>query len=240
MKKRICLALLLLACAVLATACAAKDETTPLATSTSSVPTVLNSSEYTLYQNIFYNNYASQYVGKSMTKRGVITSIYDAYSSVTRYYVCGYLDQTKCCDWQWELQVEDPSTLPAFGSLVEVTGIFAQDEGALDQYWLSNAKVNTLTTYTGATADINMLTMTGTLERVQVMNYSSNHEAFEGKTVFAYGRVFGPNMFQDPYYDGSWTAAFVTNDEVPAVGTSIILRGVMQAGIITDAKLETI
>ena len=100
MKKRIMLVCLLLAAVLLLSACGEKKQAAPLAETTSTIPTVINQAEYTLYQNIFQNNYATQYDGKAVTKRGVFATVEDAYSGVNRYYVWGVLDQTKCCDWQ--------------------------------------------------------------------------------------------------------------------------------------------
>lgn len=237
MKKRIVLVLMVLMAAVLLSACGEKKETT-VASATGKVPTVINSSEYMLYQNIFFNDYGPQYDGKSVTKRGVFTTIHDAFNDTTRYYVWGNLDNTLCCDWQWEFKVDDPSVLPTNGSLISVTGKFVSDNAALDGYWIVDPKVEIQSTYVGATADLDMTTMSGTLERVQVINYTNYPEKFEGQTVFAYGRVNDVVSFQDPYYDGSWVASFSTTDEVPAIGTSIVLRGVLNDAVINDAKIE--
>ena len=185
MKKKMLLVLLLLCAVLLLSACGEKKEAVTLATSTAKVPTVLNSAEYTLYQNIFYNDYAKQYDGKSVSKRGVFTTIQDEYFGRTRYYVWGYLDNTLCCDWQWELQLDDTANLPANGSLIDVTGTFASNENALDGYWINGAKITTLTTYTGTKADVDMTTMSDTLERVQILDVQNYPEAFEGKSVFA-------------------------------------------------------
>lgn len=231
----------LLLCAVLLlSACGEKKEAAPLATSTGKVPTVINAAEYTLYQNIFFNNYGPQYDGKQVSKRGIFTTIQDAYNGVTRYYVWGYLDQTLCCDWQWELKLDDPSGLPANGSLIDVTGTFASNEEALDGYWIKDAKVSTLTAYTGAQADVNMTTMSDTLERVQVLNYQMFPDQFEGKSVFAFGAISDTENIEDPYYgSASWVTGFASSDTIPAIGTYVVLRGVLNGGVISEAKIET-
>ena len=59
MKKRFVLVLMLLAAVIALTACA-KKEKAAIADTVSKVPTVINQSEYVLYQNIFYNNYGPQ------------------------------------------------------------------------------------------------------------------------------------------------------------------------------------
>lgn len=238
MKKRIMLVCLLLAAVLLLSACGEKKEAAPLAETTGSVPTVINNAEYVLYQNIFKNNYASQYEGKSVTKRGVFATVQDGYNDITRYYVWGVLDQTKCCDWQWELNVADASSLPANGSLVDVTGIFRANDTALDKYWIDEAQVTTVSRYTGPTAEVDMLTMSGTLQYVQLASVNVFPDKFEGKTATAYGRIYDPNNIQDPYYDGSWTTGFSSDAELPAIGTSVKLRGVIAGSVISNASIE--
>lgn len=244
MKKKILLVFLLLAAVLMLSACAKKEET--YEATSNSVPTVLNTSEYVLYQNIFYNNYGSRYDGKTVTKHGIFTTIQDAYSDVTRYYVWGYNDMTKCCDWQWELNVTDAANLPANGSLIDVKGTFASSGSALDGYWIEKPEITLLTAYTGKTAELDMTTMSDTLERVQLINVMNWVDKFAGKSVYAYGRILDTTTLQDPYYDGSWTTAFSSADQIPATGTSVVLRGTvaaMQSGdrttsVIDDAKIE--
>lgn len=238
MKKRIMLVCLLLAAVLLLSACGEKKEAAPLAETTSTIPVVINQAEYTLYQNTFQNNYAAQYDGKTVTKRGVFTTVEDAYSGINRYYVWGVLDQTKCCDWQWELNFADPSNLPANGSLVEATGVFRANETALDGYWIDEAQVNTLTKYNGPTADIDMLTMSHTLEYVQLASINTHPDQFEGRDVTAYGRIYDVDNIQDPYYDGYWITAFSSSDTMPAIGTSVKLRGVIANSVISNASIE--
>lgn len=239
MKKNICLFLLFLSVALLFSACGTKEEI-KYAETTGKVPTVLNSSEYVLYQNIFQNGYAKQYAGKKVTKRGIFTTLYDAYNERTRYYVWGHLDQTKCCDWQWEIVIDDTAGLPANGSLVEVSGIFDADESALDGYWIREATVATLTRYVGKTADVDMCTMSDTLEYVQLASINTHGDVFEGKTVSAYGRIYDLENIQDPYYDGSWVTRFSSSMTLPAIGTSVVLRGIIASSVISDATIEII
>ena len=134
------------------------------------IPVVLDQQEYLLYQNIFYNGYGNQYDGKTVTKQGVFAVLKDAFNKRDRYYVWGYLDQTKCCDWQWEFVPENPDTLPPVGSKISVEGTFVSNEDALDGYWIDSAKVKTLTEFTGKAVALNMRAMSDTLERVQVIN----------------------------------------------------------------------
>lgn len=200
--------------------------------------TVLEPSEYVLYQNIFYNDQGGDFDGKSVTKRGTFTVLYDRYSGVERYYVWGYNDQTKCCDWQWEIKADDTSSLPSNGSLVKVTGTFVSDENALDGYWITSPQITVEKAYNGADADVDMTTMSGTLERVQIINLQQHADYFDGKTVRAYGRVMNPTTLQHPYYDGAFEQPIEAKNEVPAIGTVVIVSGTVKDGKIVDATVE--
>ena len=202
------------------------------------LPTVLNQTEYVLYQNIFFNNAAEDYVGKTAVKEGTFTWIYDAFNQRTRYYVWGYMDATKCCDWQWEFVPADPEALPPIGSLVKMTGTLARDEAALDKLWFVDTSVELKTAFSPKACEIDMTTMDATLERVQLLNMQYKPDAFTGKTLRIYGRVLNPTTIQHPYYDNAWTQAFKTKAEVPANGTMVILTGTWQGSTIQAGKVE--
>jgi hypothetical protein len=206
--------------------------------STAVMPTVLEPAEYVLYENIFYNEQGDDYDGTEVTKKGTFAILIDEYNATKRYYVWGYNDRTKCCDWQWEFAPDDPDSLPPVGSLVEVKGTFVSDVKALDGYWIINPEVSVTEKYTGADADVDMTTMSGTLERVEVFNLQQYPDRFEGKTVRAYGRVLNPTTLQHPYYDGAFEQNFTTSDTVPAIGTLIILKGTVTDGVIADCTVS--
>ena len=239
MKKKVTLIVALLICAILCAACSGNNSTasTESVKDISEVPVILNQAEYVLYQNIFYNQTGDDYVGKKVSKEGVFTTLTDAFTNRTRYYVWGYLDNTRCCDWQWEIVPKDPENLPANGSQVKVTGTFQASDTALDGYWITSAEITPVSRYIGEQADLNMLTMSDTLERVQLANIRSRSDAFEGKTFFAYGRIAGGDTLQDPYYDGSWQVPYTTEDTMPAIGKTVVLKGVCQGGILAESKL---
>ena len=208
---------------------------------TAEVPVILNQAEYVLYQNIFYNDYGPQYDNTPVTKNGVFAVIQDGYSQKTRYYVWGYLDNTQCCDWQWEIVPKDTKNLPAPGSLVTVTGTFAKNEAeALDGYWLINPEITVRGLYTAGSQELEMFTLSGTLERVQILNIVYIPAYFEGKTFSAYGRVYSTALIQDPYYDGSWQIPFVTKETVPAIGTTVLLAGTVVSGTLSCSTLNAL
>lgn len=207
-------------------------------TASQTMETIVTPAEYVLYQNIFFNEQAEDYVSKEVTKHGIFTILYDEYHSMTRYYVWGYNDNTKCCDWQWEIVLDDASNLPSAGSTINVTGIFAQNEKALDGYWIENAKIDVISAFKSSDIDIDTTTMGGTLERVQVANMQAHSDKFEGKTVTVYGRIDSPSSVQHPYYDNCFSQEFVSNNTVQAIGTKVAVSGTYSNGIITDADVN--
>ncbi len=199
--------------------------------------TIIKDSEYTLYTDIFYNQTGDQYVGETVTKKGTFATLYDEYNKVVRYYVWGYRDKTRCCDWQWEIVPTDTSSLPANGSMVNVTGTFEASDAALDGYWLTGVSIKVVKDYKPVDCDFDMLTMSATLERVQIINMQQKSELFEGKTVALYGRVMTPKSVQHPYYDSAWSQDFLTDDAVPDVDSVVIIKGVFRDGALRDCEV---
>ena len=240
-KKVISLLLFLLASLLLLSSCGSDNSssTSPAAAAetTETIPVVLNQAEYVLSQNIFYNDYMAEYDGKATTKEGVFAVIQDAYSNVTRYYVWGYLDQTMCCDWQWEFIPKEPDKLPTPGSRIKVTGTYQINDNALDELWIVDANVETLVTYTGEQVELNMLTMSDTLERVQLASMFTKPEQFKDKEYIVYARVVSDSLLQDPYYDGSWQIPYETKETMPAIGTIVVLKGVYRDEVMREATL---
>lgn len=202
------------------------------------VPAVINAMEYNLYQNIFYNNTGDDYVGQTVKKTGTFTCLYDRYSEMTRYYVWGYYDQTKCCDWQWEFKPKDTSSLPKNGSLVEMTGVFEKSNAALDGYWFTSPKLSVKQEYTGSTVDVDMTCMSGTLERVQMINIQNHADYFEGKALSFYGRVATNDVIQHPYYDGAFEQKVESAEALPAIGTEVIATGKFISGTVKDCTVS--
>ena len=170
-------------------------------------------------------------------KEGTFATLFDAYNNVTRNYVWGYNDQTKCCDWQWELKVDDESDLPKNGSLITVSGTYEENESALDKFWIIHPTITVKKAFAGREFDIDMQSMDNTLERVQTSNIVRKAEAFEGKTVCGYGRILNATTLQDPYYDNSWTIGITGDFDVPAFGTLVLVSGTVYNGGITNCKI---
>ena len=63
------------------------------------------------------------------------------------------------------------------------------------------------------------------------------YDQFENRSILAYGRIAGPGEIQDPYYDGSWTQKFDSEDELPAIGTVVVLRGTWHDGVIEQCTV---
>lgn len=243
---------LLALCALLVlllTGCSSKEPAAQSSSSAAPAPTQslkaaedllykVSTLDYTLYMNIYYNDMASKYVNTKMNTSGTFISLEDRFSNRTRYYVWGYLDETKCCDWQWELSLPEGAELPENGSLVKVSGKFTEDPNALDSYWLTDVSMTTETVHAPGKADVDMSVMNGTLERVQLLNMQYFPETFEGQTVCLYGRVESPTSIQHPYYDGAWSQEFKTTDTVPAIGSTVLVTGTFSGGTIVDAKVE--
>lgn len=192
--------------------------------------------DYTLYMNIYYNDMASTYVGTKMNTVGTFTTINDRFNGRTRYYVWGYLDETKCCDWQWELVLPEGYDIPANGSLVKVSGIFTQDANALDNYWWTDVTMTVQTAHAPSTVDVDMSMMNATLERVQLLNMQYFPAEFEGKTVCLYGRVETPTSIQHPYYDGAWSQEVTVKGTMPQQGSTVLVNGVFAGGVVTEAE----
>ena len=235
MKKWLCIVLLLAVFAAVLGGCGKRSD--DKGATTDKVPEILNQEEYLLYQNVFFNDYGKQLIGKEVSKKGVLAVIQDGFNQRTRYYVWGYLDNTKCCDWQWEFVPEDSAVLPQPGSLVSVKGTFAAHDDALDGYWIEKAAVETNTKYTGEVFDLDMCAMSCTLERVQMLNILYKPEYFKERSFIAYGRIVASGTLEDPYYNGSWQMPFAPGDASFAIGTQVKLQGSVINGKLTDCTV---
>ncbi len=203
-----------------------------------SFETILDTNEYAMYYNIFYNKQGSDYADKPVIKKGIFSTLYDGFNKRYRYYVWGYNDQTKCCDWQWELKVEDESDLPANGSTVEVMGTLKASEESLDGYWIEEPQITVKKEFKGPSVDVDMSTMSATLERVEAYYIANKDEKLEGQTVCMYGRVLSPTAIQHPYYDGAFEIGLETDDEMPAIGIMVMVTGTIKDGKIVNATVS--
>ena len=237
MKKLLCLLLTLLMLLSLC-ACGEGEEPKGDTATTQTLPQIFDAEQYQIYQNLFFNGQKASFIGQQMTVTGVFVSIRDSFNAVTRYYCWGYYDQTKCCDWQWELKLDDTANLPANGSKVTFTGTFAEDEKALDGVWMTDVSLTVDEAYTGETCDYDLCLMNATLERVQLMNMQYFPDEYEGKAVRLYGRVYDPATLQHPYYDGAWMQPFESAEPVSSIGVEVIVKGTFSGGTITNATVK--
>lgn len=163
-----------------------------------------DSMEYSAYVNIFYNGLGGDYENKTYTKEGIFGVLQDEYSDTTRYYVWGYADQTKCCDYQWEVVLDENAEIPVPGSFVKFTGTFVADENALDGYWFTDVSLEVTKEKAASQYDYDLTTLSPTLVRVQLINMQAFPVVFDSKSVNVYGRVYDDSTIQHPYYDDSW------------------------------------
>ena len=201
------------------------------------VECVLNPMEYTLYQNIFYNDMGANYEGQNETKEGIFTVVQDKYNNRTRYYVWGYSDNTLCCDWQWEIVPTDTSALPVPGSKVKATGTLTASEDALDGYWYTDASISALSNYTNNAGPYDLTTMSPTLARVQLVNMVNTIDETRGEKITVYGRIQAGNNLQHPYYDNTWSLALDYGGEIPPVGTYVTVSGILEGTNFDDVKI---
>ena len=196
--------------------------------------------EYSAYVDLFYNDNGASYEGKTFQKDGTFAILKDAYSDVTRYHVWGYADNTKCCDYQWEIVMPEGIEIPEPGSYVKIEGTMEKNEAALDGYWLKDVTLEVTDRFNNAGFGMDMTTMSPTLVRVQVINILQFPEVFKGTTVKIFGRALSANSIQHPYYNESWSMHFTEADTVPATGKYILLEGTYENQQITTEKLTVI
>lgn len=188
----------------------------------------LDQLEYTLYYNLFYNNDTSE-VGKTLTKEGTFAVLKDAYNDVERYYVWGYMDNTKCCSYQWEFVMPEGTDIPESGSYVTMTGKLVKDDKALDGYRFTDVALKVEEPFKNAGFDFDMTTLSPVLNRVQIINIQQYPEQFNGKTLRLFGRALSLNTIQDPYYDNSWAMDFDGENKKMAIGDNIFIKGTITA-----------
>lgn len=199
--------------------------------------------EYVAYTDIFYNDNGADYEGKTYKKDGTFAILQDAYSDITRYYVWGYADNTKCCDYQWEFIFPEGTDIPEPGSYIEVEGTMTKDENALDGYHLTDVTLTVKEEFKNAGFDMDLTTMSPTLVRVQIINMLQHSDKFEKKSVRIFGRALNENTIQHPYYNESWSMHFTAADTTPATGKYILLEGTYNAAsdqLVTTSKLTEI
>ena len=186
----------------------------------------LDQMEYAIYVDLFYNGNSKDYADMQYTKDGVFATLEDAFNGVTRYYVWGYADQTKCCDYQWEFVMPEGMEIPESGSYVTMTGTLTQSDEALDGYWFTDVTLTVEQPFANAGYDFDMTTISPTLTRVQVINMTQFKDQFDGKTMRIYGRALSMNSVQHPYYDEAWSLDFTYDGDTQfVIGDDILVEG---------------
>ena len=190
----------------------------------------LDQMEYTIYCDLFYNENGAAYENQQFTKDGVFAVLEDAFNGKTRYYVWGYADNTKCCDYQWEFVMPEGTAVPEPGSYVTMTGTLTKSNEALDGYWFTDATLQVEESFAHAGYDFDMTTDSPTLTRVQIINMQNFTDQFSGKTLRVFGRALSMNSMQHPYYDQAWSMDFeYDGDTTFAIGDDILAEGTFTA-----------
>lgn len=190
----------------------------------------LDQMEYTVYCDLFYNDNGAAYENQKYTKDGVFATLEDAFNGKTRYYVWGYADNTKCCDYQWEFVMPEGMEIPESGSYVTMTGTLTKSDDALDGYWFTDVTLKVEQPFAHAGYDFDMTTISPTLTRVQIINMQNFADQFSGKTLRVFGRALSMNSVQHPYYDQAWSMDFEYDGNTQfAIGDDILVEGTYNA-----------
>ncbi len=199
--------------------------------------------EYSAYMDLFHNNKGPEYEGKKFKKDGTFAILKDAYNDTTRYYIWGYADNTKCCDYQWEFVLPEGAEVPEPGSYIKLEGTMTKSTKALDGYWLENVSFEVTDEFTNAGFDMDFTTMSPTLVRVQIINIQQHRDKFKDMSVRLFGRALSPETIQHPYYNESWQMHFTKTDTSPAIGDYILIEGVYNkdsSGVLITAQKLTV
>ena len=199
--------------------------------------------EYVSYCDLFYNGNTADYANKKFTKTGTFAAIRDMYNDgITRYYVWGYADTTKCCCYQWEFVAPDGWEIPENGSTITVKGTLKANTEALDGYWFEDCTVTTDKAFTSPDVDYDLTRISPTLVYVQIANMLQFPDEFNDKTMRVYGRALTAATIQHPYYDNMWQLDFVWTGDVPAIGQYMVIDGAFSvqngSGILNASSLQ--
>ena len=215
-------------------------------TQTVKLTNVLSSIEYSMWTKVMVDGDTSL-DNTTTSKDGVFVILYDPLANRQRYYIQGYLDKTKCCDWEWEIDPEQLTEIPKVGSRVHLTGTLVKNESALDGYWLTNIKdFKVVSEWKGLdqSVDYDLRVLNGTLAYVQLSMIFSDPEQFQGKSIIVYGRVYSLTSsnesaaIQHPYYNDYWILDINSEQTLPAIGTNVIIKGTVGHMVINDATYE--
>ena len=175
------------------------------------------------------------------TKQGIYTRFFDKLTQKTRHFIWGYTDETKTSDWQWEFTPENEEELPFPGSTIEITGVLTEDFEALSGYGFQDVTVRTIKKYTQrAIADIDMNTMSNTIQHLQISNilhYASDYESL----VLCVRAKFGESGTLLSPDDSGWELPYRCEGTVtaPPSGTVALVLGRLSAGTLVIKTIQT-
>ncbi len=186
---------------------------------------VISHEEDEAYHDLFYNKNTSAYENKKFTKEGIFAVIFDAYNEKERYYVWGYGHDTRDCCYQWEFVMPEGTKAPAPGSLIEVKGTMTHSEDALDGYWLTDASLSVKKAATETDFDYDLVSMSPTLMRVQIINMLNKSDFFKAVTVRIPGKTVNENTIAPAFTDDDWTLHFTSAKSHINADTLVIVEG---------------
>ena len=187
---------------------------------------VISSEEDEAYHDLFYDKNTSAYENKKFTKEGIYAVIFDAFNEKERYYVWGYGHDTRDCCYQWEFIMPEGTEIPAPGSLIEVKGTMTHSDDALDGYWLSDASLTVKKAAEKQDADYDLVSMSPTLMRVQIINMLNKSDSFKDVTVRIPGKTVNENTIAPAFTDDEWTLHFTSAKSHINADSLVIIEGI--------------
>lgn len=186
---------------------------------------VINAKEDEAYHDLFFDKNTSAYENKKFTKEGIFAVIFDAYNEEERYYVWGYGHDTRDCCYQWEFVLPEGTEMPAPGSLIEVKGTMTHSDDALDGYWLTDTTVSVKKAATKADFDYDLVSMSPTLMRVQIINMLNKSDFFKDVSIRVPGKTVNENTISPAFTNDEWTLHFTSASSHINAGSLVIIEG---------------
>lgn len=193
--------------------------------------------EYNNYYDFFFVSTGDEPLNKEYTKEGVFAKIYDNFNDCERYYVWGYGHEDMSVDYQWEFLPSDPTTLPAPGSYIKMTGTLVKDTEALDAHWFKDARVEVMESYEGEKVEIDLTTLNPTLTRVQILSMVYFPTMYNSKPIKIYGRINDEGGIEHPYLENGWSLPLDYERDMPKEGSWVTVYGSYYGTYKEDCKI---